>query len=138
MDPQCPNEKEKHRHADVKFGERNLSSRQEAVRILLLYVDLKSDQFNNLLSKAFKLIQDSVHFIGTSNSLSQPKKKKKSRTIRGSSLGFTAGQWKCDQMVDLPVSSFTVVEKAVLGSAQEMEILLDVWSIHVTLQVNIT
>lgn len=47
MDPQCPDEKEEHRHADVEFGQRNLSSRQEAVWILLLYIDLKSDQFNS-------------------------------------------------------------------------------------------
>lgn len=125
MDPQYPDEKEEHRHADVEFGERNLSSRQEAVRILLLYVDLKSDQFNSLLSKSFKWIQDSAHFIGTYNSLSEPNMKK---TIPGlsSGLGFTAGQLKCDQIIELPVSSFTVVEKVMLGSAQEMEILLDI------------
>lgn len=49
MDPQCPDEKEEHGHADVELGERNLSSRQEAVRILLLDVDLKSDRFVSLL-----------------------------------------------------------------------------------------
>lgn len=53
MDPQCPDEKEEHGHADVELGERNLSSRQEAVWILLLNVDLKSDQFNSVLSFTF-------------------------------------------------------------------------------------
>lgn len=49
MDPQCPYKEEEHRHADVELGERNLSSRQEAVRILLHYVDLKSEQFSRML-----------------------------------------------------------------------------------------
>lgn len=44
VQPQCAEEKEEHRHDDVELGQGDLPSRQEAVGVLLLDVDLKASQ----------------------------------------------------------------------------------------------
>ena len=44
MDPERPDDEEEHGHEDVELRQGDLTRRQEALRVLLLNVDLQEDR----------------------------------------------------------------------------------------------